>query len=240
MATMLTILENIRLRIQRCQFKTKTTETGMWPSSSISDGEQQQQQYTGEDEKEMLRKALSASLAARKSLELSCTNLVEDKKIMTIEITRTTHLIKETEERINDLKDHNQLLAKKVKKCKCEHRNKRGYGSNNNNTSAAAAALKERQEKTILLERNKTLSDHLVTALNKYRSMEMKERILQQKNTIIRAEMEVITGEVKAGLEEFNRLKENMASRTDAPANIREEITRLEHVFERFQKMVLN
>lgn len=239
-ATMLTILENIRLGIQRCQFKTKTTETDLGPSSSSnSDGEQHQRRYTGEDEIEMLRKKLQAMSEVRKNLELSCANLADDKKRIAIELAKTTHLIKETEERINDLKPHNKILAIKVKKCQCEHKNKRRYCYRG--FRSAASLLKEKQEKAILLENNETLEQNLEIAVINCQSIEIKEKQIQHTNSRIREEMKTITEKVNAGLNIFNQFKENMASRPgDTPAYIAKEIARLEHIFELFQNMVLN
>ncbi|KAL0305450.1 UNVERIFIED_CONTAM: hypothetical protein Sradi_5962300 [Sesamum radiatum] len=85
-ATMMTILDTIRSRIQKCQsFGGK--------------------RYAGDDEKDKLRRELGASLAARKSLEIMCSSLGKEKEIMAAELLKKVHELNEMEELINDLKD---------------------------------------------------------------------------------------------------------------------------------------
>lgn len=240
-ATMMTILDNVRSRIQKCQFKNKKSEAELRRCSSNSDimsrqaprggggGENQQHQNPIADEKERLKKALNASLAARKSLEIMCTGLGKEKEIMSIELAKRIHLMNEMEELISDLKVQNQTLRDKVRECASEHREKKG------------TSMGETHGNVALQERNRALSEHLQRALDGYRSMKKKAKELHEENILIRGTMEEIGEGVRTSLERLHRFKESLTTGSDPPptTNIQEEIARLEQVFQCFEGKLL-
>ncbi|CAI9260170.1 unnamed protein product [Lactuca saligna] len=125
-AGMMTILEMVRTRIQNCQsFGTKRSDGlgpfGLSPAQSPKEKQRSTDLLTV-DEQEKLKREHSASLAARKSLEIMCSGLGKEKEIMMGELAKKAHELSEMEEHINDLKAQNETLLEKVSQCAEMHK----------------------------------------------------------------------------------------------------------------------
>ncbi|KAK4440208.1 hypothetical protein Salat_0355700 [Sesamum alatum] len=223
-ATMMTILDTIRSRIQKCQsFGGK--------------------RYAGDDEKDKLRRELGASLAARKSLEIMCSSLGKEKEIMAAELLKKVHELSEMEELINDLKDQNETLLEKVRECALKHRDEssddclggRGGGGGGGGEEGEA------QGNASLQERNKVLSEQLLRSLDGNRSMKMKLRDAEEENVMMQSAMDEMRAEVVTSLERVRSFKERMLVSSESnipPVDVQEEIVALENMFECFQMLV--
>lgn len=204
---MMTILDNIRSRIQKCQLKSKRSEEELRRYNSNSDlmpkhsprDSKHGGDHPGGDEKEMLRKALNGSMAERKSLEIICSGLGKEKEIMTSELAKRIHVMNEMEELNSDLKKQNKSLLEKVIECASEHMG--GFISG------------ETQGDGYLKERNKALSEHLQIAIQGYRSMKKKTKELNEENMMIRAMMEETRQEVRGSLERLKFIQRKHSTR---------------------------
>lgn len=228
-ATMMTILDNVRARIQKCQFGNKRSGAELQRSTAeLSHSpvrESKNKDILYDEEKEELRKALNASMGVRKSLEIMCSSLGREKEIMAHELHKRVHQMNEMEELISDLKEQNQSLLEKVKECAREHKEKRHSGG-------------ETQGNAALQERNKELSEHLLRSLDGHRSTKKKLKEAQEENMVVKARMEETGEKVRASLERFRSFKENMASTSDPPVEIQKEIDELENMFECLQTQI--
>lgn len=229
-AGMMTILENIRTRIQNCQSFGKKKEaelrrcnTDFRPSHVPRD----KRPTEPIDEKEKLRRELTGSLAARKSLEVMCSSLGKEREIMTAELARKVHECNEMEELVNDLRAQNKTLLVKVQEYAAEHKEKKPSSGGDVQANAA------------LQERNNELSEKLLRSLDGYRSAKRRLREAQEENTTMRATMEEMGIEVGDSLERIRGFKQRMAIGSEQPVDIEEEISELEHMFESFEMKVL-
>jgi len=221
-ATMMTILDNVRTRIQKCQsFGNRKSElrrcnTDLRPNCIPKD-KRPPEAIT--DEKERLRKQLSASLAARKSLEIMCSSLGKEKEIMAAELYRKVQELNEMEELVNDLKARNGTLLEKVQ----SYANRSCVGDY------------QAQQIVDLEERSKELSDKLLRSLEGYRSVKRKLRGTQEENMVMRAAMDEMGAKVKTSLDRVRSFKERISSSYAESDDIKEEIIVLEDMFESFQ-----
>lgn len=223
-AGMMTILENVRTRIQKCQSFGLKNEAEMrgcnadHKSCNVQSDKRPSEPII--DEKSKLRKELNASLAARKSLEIMCTSLGKEKEIMAAELAKKVQELSGMEELTNDLKVQNETLSEKVKEYAAEHKEKKiGHGGE---TKANAA----------LLERNKALSEQLLRSLDGYKSLKRKLKGAKEENEAIRAAMEEMEVEVGARVEWIRGFKQQIATRNGQRLDIEREISELENVFE--------
>lgn len=123
-ATMMTILDNVRTRIQKCQsFGNKRSEaalrrcnTDLRPNHPPKDKKVGGGEAVAVDEKEKLKRELAACTAAKRSLEMMCSSLGKEKEIMAKELSRKVHALNEMEEVVNDLKAQNEELVKRLQK----------------------------------------------------------------------------------------------------------------------------
>ena len=119
-ATMMTILDNVRTRIQKCQsFGNKKSEaalrrcnTDLRPNHPPKDKKVE----AVVDEKEKLKRELAACMAAKKSLEMMCSSLGKEKEIMAKELSKKVYALNEMEDVVNDLKEQNQELVRRLHK----------------------------------------------------------------------------------------------------------------------------
>lgn len=238
-ATMMTILDNVRTRIQKCQLGNKRSDAELRRCNTDIQARHvtKESKHGGDlvaDEQEKLRKALNASLAARKSLEAMCSSLGKEKEIMESELAKKNHEVNEMEELIGDLKAQNETLLEKVKECASEHRD---Y----NKSAAGGAGLVVGPEITqghanaILQERNRALSEHLLRSLDGYRSIKRKLKEAVEENLVARAMMEEMMVKFKGSLEIFHSFRQKIAASASSDPSvddIQEEIEQLENVFE--------
>ncbi|KAF2316744.1 hypothetical protein GH714_042085 [Hevea brasiliensis] len=228
-AGMITILDDVKSRIEKSQSARKRLaelrrcNTELRPSRSPRDKKPQDPVTT--DDNERLRKQLNASLASRKSLEIMCSSLGKEKEIMACELARKVYELNEMEELVSDLKAQNATLLTKLQSHAAEHKEKK---------SSAGDA----QGNAALQDRNKALSEQLLKSLDSYRSLKRKYKDAKEKNSEIRKTMEEIRVEVSAGLEQIRSFRQRMASTKDQQADIEEEISALEQLFERFNMKI--
>lgn len=236
-AGMIAILDDVKSRIEKSQSARKRLaelrrcNTELRPSRAPTprDRKPQESAASSDDNNEKLRKQLSASLSARKSLEIMCSSLGKEKEIMACELARKVHELSGMEELVNDLKAQNDtLLAKLQSHAAAEHKEKRTSGGG------------EAQGNAALQDRNKALSEQLLKSLDSYRSLKRKYKDAKEENLGIRTTMEEIGVEVTAGLHRIRSFRQRMASSKDLPADIEEEISGLEQMFERFNMKISN
>ncbi|XP_044497600.1 uncharacterized protein LOC123219669 [Mangifera indica] len=178
-AGMITIIDDLKTRIQKSQSVRKTAElrrcfTELKP---IRPSKDKKTCELPTDEQDKLRRQLTESLAARKSLEVICSSLGKEKNIMASELARKVHELSELEEHINDLKAQNETLLAKVQQ----------YASGHKETKSNGVDL---QENAALQKRNKALSEQLLKTLDGYKSLKRKYQDAKEENIAIRATME--------------------------------------------------
>nr|CAD1819628.1 unnamed protein product [Ananas comosus var. bracteatus] len=133
------------------------------------------------EEAQRLRRELSATMAARKSLERMKVQELDD-----------------AEEAVGDLRSQNERLLDKVKVCVAEHK------------AVAKSVGGDAQRHETLLERNTALSEQLLRTLDSYRAMKSKLKEAQEENTRMVYRAAEIGGGVKAGVEGIRRLREKI------------------------------
>ncbi|GAA0165667.1 actin or actin-binding cytoskeletal protein [Lithospermum erythrorhizon] len=226
-ATMMTILDNIRSRIQKCQTFGKripSEEVQGEGSSPLKQCHIQEEHGVEDEEKEKLRRELNAGLAARKSLEIMCSSLGREKEIIAAELAMKVHQLNETDELINDLKEQNEALLKKLRDC----------ASDNKEKTRSVNNVVETQENMALQERNKMLSAQLLRSLDGYRSMKRRYKETKEENIIMSASMEEILMKIRAGLDHIHDFKGCLGSYDD----VQDQIINLEHMFESLELQV--
>lgn len=213
-AGMMSIIENIKTRIQESQTLGRRAELRRCNTDLRANAPRDKKAHEPiTDENEKLRRQLSASLAARKSLEIMCASLGKEKEIMAAELSRKVQELNGLEELVGDLRAQNDMLLGKVKACAAEHKEKKETGVGN----------------SALQERNKALSEQLLKSLDGYRSLKRKLKDSQEENVKANKILEEMEVELQAGLGRINRLKESMDN-----VNINEAISDLEHLFHSF------
>ncbi|KAJ8538457.1 hypothetical protein K7X08_027678 [Anisodus acutangulus] len=224
-ATMLSILDIVRTRIQKCQsFGNKSSSEAESTSHVPIDKRHHESMI---DEKEKLRKQLNTGLVARKSLEVMCSSLGKEKEIMAAELSKKVHELNEMEDLINDLKEQNENLVERLHEHATEQKERR-FSSGGGETQGNIA----------LQERNKALSENLLRSLDGYRSIKRKWKDAQTENMAMHATMEEMTEKIGAGLARIHSFKEKIASESVPSTDIQEEIVELEHMFECFEMQV--
>lgn len=74
------------------------------------------------EEAQRLRRELSATMVARKSLERMFTSLGKEKEMIAAELARKVQELDDAEEAVGDLRSQNERLLDKVKVCVAEHK----------------------------------------------------------------------------------------------------------------------
>ncbi|KAF5736362.1 centrosomal protein [Tripterygium wilfordii] len=227
---MMTILDDVKSRVEKYQtFNTRRRaafrrcNTELRPNHPMND---KKPTDLITDEKEKLRKHLSASLAARKSLEMMISGLGKEKKIMASELARKVSELNEMEELISDLKSQNENLLGKLQSCVKQHKEKKSSGGGDVQGNAA------------LQERNKALSEQLMRSLDGYRYLKRKYKDLKEENVALHATMEEMGAEVMSGLDRVHRLKQRVGKGNDQAVDIDGEISELVHMFKGFSMKI--
>lgn len=228
-AGMISIIDDVKTRIQKSQSHGQKAElrrcnTDLRPQAPR---DKKSSHEPIADEKEKLRKELSASLAARKSLEIMCSSLGKEKEIMSSELSRKVHELNETEELVNDLRAQNEMLLGKVQAYAADHKEKR------NNIGGG-----ETQGNAALHDRNKALSEQLLKSLDRYRSLKRKLKDAHEENMRIHTIMEEIRMEAEAGLHQIISLKERIVINNEEGGDIGKEISALETLFQSFNMKI--
>ncbi|XP_031279190.1 uncharacterized protein LOC116137648 [Pistacia vera] len=225
-AGMITIIDDVKTRIQKSQSVRRTAE--LWRCfTDLKPNHPPKETKTSElpnDEKDKLRRQLTASLAARKSLEVMCSSLGKEKQIMASELAKKVHELSELEEHVSDLKAQNDTLLAKVQQYAAEHKEKKSNGV-------------EIQGNAALQERTKALSEQLLKSLDGYKSLKRKYQDAKEENVAMRATMEEMGFEVAAGVDQVKGLRQRIATKEE-PVNIEAEISALETMFKGFNMKI--
>ncbi|XP_057797747.1 uncharacterized protein LOC131013635 [Salvia miltiorrhiza] len=248
-ATMMTILDNAKDRIQKCQsFGLKKPDSelrrcntdlrrnpvppGKKPSGGAGAVAVVIEEEEVDEEKERLRRELSSSIAAQRNLRAMCSSLGKEKKFMEAELSKKVHELSEMEELLNNLKAQNETLRQKVQECLSDHKERKAGGGG----GEMSVAL-------VLQERNKALSEQLMRSLDGYRSMKRKLKVAQEENTMLHSTVDEVGAKVVGSLERVKSLKQRVTTTTspsggEIPLDLQEEIEGLEGMFECFQMLV--
>lgn len=237
MAGMITILDDVRTRIQKSQSmigkrsmaELRRCNTDLRPNRVPAGGSQGRrfQDPSTADEKERMRRELAAGLVARKSLEAMCSSLGKEKEIMAAELAKKVRELNESEELIEDLKARNEALLCKVQACAAEHKERNcGGGAEAQGNDAAAAALKER---------NNDLSQQILKSLDAYRSLKRKHQNVREEKEKIQETMEEMGAELAQGLRRMQGFRQRLGGRETESAEMEEEISKLAKMMEGFQ-----
>ncbi|KAI3919345.1 hypothetical protein MKW92_032291 [Papaver armeniacum] len=187
------------------------------------------------DEKEILRMELSASLAARKSLEKMFSSLGKEKEIMASELARKVHELNGIEEHLNDLKAQNKLLLAKVQTCAAEHK------CMNQSDLGLGTSSADQQDNVALEERNKALSAHLLKSLGGYRLLKRRLKNAQEEKEGIIEKMLEMDEQAKIGLHRIAELRKSISENEEQRTlvlGLDEELSTLEDVFRGFEKFM--
>ncbi|KAH7673831.1 Myosin rod fragments domain-containing protein [Dioscorea alata] len=176
-AGMITILDDVKARIEKSQKTNKRAELRRC-NTDLRRGQPQphkekrppsNEPLSPSEENQKLKKELWASMTARKSLERMFSSLAKEKQMITAELTRKVHELKEMEELVNDLKEHNETLSEKIKALATDSKEKE---SNSSVLDCCDNVIELRQQ-------NKELSEQLVKSLDRYRSMKRRVKDVQ-------------------------------------------------------------
>ncbi|MQM21906.1 hypothetical protein Taro_054953, partial [Colocasia esculenta] len=205
-AGILCVLDDVKSGLERSHASTRRREaelcrcntdlrrgsvTGVCPSGVLYGSREHQHRRPPEvavEENQRLRKQVSASLAAQKSLEKMFSSLGKEKEIMAAELQRKAHKLRDLEEHLDDLKAQNEMLMHKLQLCAEEHRvGKAGGGSEE---AAEAAACSERM-----------LSEQLLRELEGCRSLKRRLIEVQEEKVGLQARMADMAGQVAVRLD---------------------------------------
>lgn len=231
--TMMTILDDLKTRIQKAQQQSSSGKkelrrcnTDLKPSRPPNKNPMKPPQ-SDPDDIQKLRRELSASMAARKSLQMMCSSLGKEKEIMALELSRKAHELGEMEELISDLRTQNDKLLKKVQNCAAEHNKEKkedGGGQKDNDLS--------------LQGRNKELSEQLLKSIDGYRSLKRRYKDVQEENGSMRLVLKDYAEEVNVGTQRLAELHEKIAREDEV--NLENEISNLEKLFQELGLKILN
>ena len=229
-AGMMTILDDVKTRIQNSRSSGKELRRCFTDLKRNPPRDKKEPM----DEKEKLRKELNTSFAAQKRLGVMCASLGKEKQIIARELTLKVQELSEMEELVGALKTQNERLSAKVQACAKEHSKKRNGGGN------GIADDQVQQANAALQERNSVLSEQLLNSLESYKSLKRKLKEVQEDNAGLREKMEEIRQEVQTGINLIKGFKQRSAAAhsDERPVDVREEIARLERVFESLEMQV--
>ncbi|KAK6917116.1 hypothetical protein RJ641_017867 [Dillenia turbinata] len=229
LSNIMTILDQVKTRIQESESVEKKTRPELRRCNTELRCPRDQKPNEPINEKEKFRKELNASLAARKSLEVMCSSLGKEKKIMASELAKKVQEVNELEELVNDLKVQNEKLLGKVQTCAAKHKDKK-YGGGETQSSVNAA----------LQERNNALSEQLLKSLDGYRTLKRKLKEAQEENAVLQTKMDEIGKETIAGLNRIHNFRDQLNKVNEHAVDINEEISSLETMLEGFKIKVSN
>lgn len=222
-ATMMTILETVGARIQNCQsFGNKNSKTSLRRcNTDLRLNQPPKDKKFGieaaVDEKEKLRRELSACTAARKRLEMICSSLGKEKEIMAMELSRKAQELSGMEELVNDLKAQNEKLVRKVQEC---------VGG-------------ESQGYIALQQQNKSLNELLVRSHNGNQLMKQKLVEAEEENMKVCGIIDEMKEKIESSLSRVKRFKDRaMSEESSLLVDAREDVEALENMFEYFQTMI--
>ena len=231
--TMMAILDDLKTRILKAQQQSSSSgkkelrrcNTELKPRQDLNKSPTKPP-LNDPDDVQKLRKDLSASMAARKSLQMMCSSLGKEKEIMAIELSRKAYELTEMEELISDLKTQNEKLLKKVQNCAVEHKKEDGDGGGGGD------------EDMPLQGRNKELSEQLLKSIDGYRSLKRRYKEVQEENESMRQVLKDSAEEVNAGAQRLMELHEKVTREDEVDLEM--EITELEKLFQEIGLKISN
>ncbi|CAN1227605.1 hypothetical protein LINGRAPRIM_LOCUS1205 [Linum grandiflorum] len=244
-AGMITILDDIKGRLEKSQSSTKKRvaqlrrcNTDLRPNRGVQKPEKKPDVILPDD-KEKLKKLLTASLAARKSLEMLCSSLGKEKEIMGAELARRVSELSEMEEMVNLLKAQNDTLLSKLKSSSAavellqDVKDAKQSSSNHNSVATTEKEDPNNNNNIVALqERNKVLTDQLLKTLESYKGLKKKFKSAKEESSRFRATVEE---EATAGLARIRSLKSTrMNHKSGGSVDIDGEICALEEIFQKF------
>lgn len=214
-AGMISILDDVKSRLEKTRLVSQPATTKKPSEAELrrcstdlrqlpaerSHHQQQQQDPSQETEVERLRKQLSASLVARKSLEKMFSSLGKEKEIMAAELARKVNELAGMEEHLDDLRAQNEKLVQKAKAWAAEHKER--------SKTTSSREGHQLQGNPALLERNKALTEQLLKSLEVYRTLKRKYKEKQEDVAGLRAIVAGMAEEIAAGLQRINELKQS-------------------------------
>lgn len=231
--TMMTILDDLKTRIQKAQQQSSSGKKELRRCNTDLKPRQDSNKNAVKpplndlDDIQKVRRELSASMSARKSLQMMCSSLGKEKEIMAMELSRKAHELIEMEELVSDLRAQNEKLLKKVQNCAAEHNKEKkrdGDGQGDNNRS--------------LQGRNKELSEQLLKSIDGYRSLKRRYKDVQEENGSMREVLRDSAEEVNVGTQRLTELQEKI-TRSDE-VNLENEISDLEKLFQGLELKISN
>ncbi|KFK30948.1 hypothetical protein AALP_AA6G048400 [Arabis alpina] len=221
--TMMTILDDLKTRIQKAQQQSSSGKKELRRCNTDLRPRQDPNKNSVKpplnDPDDKLRRELSATMAARKSLQMMCSSLGKEKEIMAMELSRKAHELIEMEELVSDLKAQNEKLLKKVQNCAVEH-NKEKKGD----------CDCQGDDDRSLQERNKELSEQLLKSIDGYRSLKRRYKDVQEENGSMKQVLKDSAEEVNVGTQRLTELQEKITSSDEV--NLEDEISDLEKLFQ--------
>lgn len=230
--TMMAILDDVKTRILKAQQQSsgkkelRRCNTELKPRQGLNKSPTKPPPNDSDDVQK-LRKDLSASMAARKSLQMMCSSLGKEKEIMAVELSRKAYELAEMEELISDLKAQNEKLLKKVQNCAVEHKKEDGDGGGGGGDKGMP-----------LQGRNKELSEQLLKSIDGYRSLKRRYKEVQEENGIMRQVLKDSAEEVKAGAQRLMELHEKVTKEDEVDLEM--EISELEKLFQEIGLKISN
>ncbi|KAF8112194.1 hypothetical protein N665_0066s0068 [Sinapis alba] len=231
--TMMAILDDLKTRILKAQQQSSSSgkkelrrcNTELKPRQDPNRSPTKPPLHDPDDVQK-LRKELSASMAARKSLQMMCSSLGKEKEIMAIELSRKAYELTEMEELISDLKAQNEKLLKKVQNCAVEHKKEDGDGGGGGDKDMP------------LQGRNKELSEQLLKSIDGYRSLKRRYKEVQEENGSMRQVLKDSAEEVNLGAQRLSELHEKVTREDEV--DLENEITELENLFQEIGLKISN
>lgn len=222
---MMTILDDLKTRIQKAQQQSSSGKKELRRCNTDLKPRQDPNKIPIKppqndlDDIQKLRRELSGSMAAGKSLQMMCSSLGKEKEIMALELSRKAHELSGMEELVSDLKAQNEKLLKKVQNCAAEHnKEKKGDGDGQGDNDRS------------LQGRNKELSEQLLKSIDGYRSLKRRYKDVQEENGSMRQVLRDSAEEVNVGTQRLTELQEKI-TRSDE-VNLENEISDLEKLFQ--------
>lgn len=211
----MTILDNVRTRIQKCQsFGNKRSEAALRRCNTdlrLNHPPKDKKVEAVVDEKEKLKRELAACAAAKKSLEMMCSSLGKEKEIMAKELLKKVYALNEMEDVVNDLKEQNQELVRRL------HKREEGQSDGT--------------EVEAMQERIKNLTELLVRSNDGCRVMKKKLEEAEEESATLCRTIGGMGAEIEASLGRVKRLG-------DPGFDVQDEILGLENMLQKMQSLL--
>ncbi|KAK9714357.1 hypothetical protein RND81_06G088100 [Saponaria officinalis] len=235
-AGMMTILDDVKTRLQKSQTSGKKSKAELRRCNTDLKINMPPRDDTKKgvelilDEKERLRRDLNTSFAAQKRLGAMCASLGREKEIISRELTRKVQELNEMEQLVSDLRAQNERLSDKI----------RAFVAEEKDNKRVINGTKQHFSSTCLNERNKELSDQLLTSLEGYKLMKRRLKETQKEKEDIQSIMEELEDEIEVGIQQIDTLKHHFSSGNlgENEGKIEENILALDLVFYKLKQTI--